>query len=226
MISEFGFSHFRSAGRRMVLAGVLLVAACTTSPSLRLVTMDALKTTVQYTIGRLDKMWVAPSNAMIMINRKLGREEEQLIGLRNDTTMEGDNFMWLRTMGSQGFGTGRFQLESLLKDFGEVPTPFSSVSNKNLRNSEDSLGAYFWNEYRTGVNTICVLAFRRLSGGARVLPGRASNMEVLMRNCVQGTVDDALAPIRDGQIGFGVITMPSDRQGGNRMLSPLAAPRQ
>tara|TARA_R110000868_G_scaffold221493_1_gene473097 strand:+ start:21971 stop:22546 length:576 start_codon:yes stop_codon:yes gene_type:complete len=191
-----------------------------------MVTMDALQSTVQYTIGRLDKMWVAPGNAMIMINRKLGQEEEQLIGLRNDTTLEGDNFMWLRTKGANGFGTGRFQLENLVKDFGEVPSPFTSVSNQNLQNGQDQLGPYFWKEYRTGTQTICVLAFRRLSGGARVLPGRASNMEVLMRNCVYGTVEEALSPIRDGQIGFGVITTPAERQGGNRMLSPLAAPRQ
>ncbi|MBT9385024.1 hypothetical protein KM176_14225 [Pseudooceanicola sp. CBS1P-1] len=212
--------------KNLALAATLLVAACT-APGLMPFERQAIQDTVQYRIGSLKQMWVAPKPTLIMVQRDLGRDREQLIGLQNETTLPGDNFLWVRARASNGLSSvGRFTLAGLTERFGSVPAPFKKLDEQNLNSAEDSLGSYFWQEYRTGVSTVCVLAFRRTTSGARELPGNAADLEMLMRNCVNGTVQEALAPIRDTQISFGVISSPSAPQGGNRMLSPLAAPLQ
>ncbi len=161
-----------------------------------------------------------------MVQRKVGGASEQMIGLENSTTLEGDNLLLLIARVPEGLSAGRFTLDRLLDRVGGPPSPFTRVNDNSLRSATDGVGTYFWLEYSAGSQVNCVLAFRRMQGNSRVLPRGTNAMEVLLRNCVIGTVDEALAPIREPQISLGAIANTSAPNGGNRMLSPLAAPLQ
>ena len=209
---------------RMALVAMLGVAACATAPVLGSLGLDVLQSSQQFVTTRLDQSWAAPRGALIAIQRSLGVEQEQIIGLVNDTTIDGDNFLWLRARVPDGRAAGRFNLNDFLSRTEGVPVPFSAVSDQDLRQGTDTLGTYFYLEYRTGGQTNCVLAFRRIDGASRLLPRGTNVLEVMLRNCVQGSIDVALAPITDRQIGVGAVAGVQTAAGGTRMLSPLAAP--
>ncbi|WP_018304770.1 hypothetical protein [Wenxinia marina] len=173
---------------------------------------------------RLSLAWAAPRGALIAIQRSLGTEQEQLIGLVNDTTLEGDNILWLRARVPDGRSPGAFRLDDFLSRTEGVPSPFANVSDDDLRRATDTLGTYFYLVYQTGGQTNCVLAFRRIDGAERLLPRGTNIMEVMLRNCVLGPVEQALLPITDRQIGVSAVAAVQTGEGGNRMLSPLAAP--
>lgn len=158
------------------------------------------------------------------IDRQLGPESEQIIGLVNDTTLAGDNFLWMRARATDRNAPGRFKLDDFVARVGGVPAPFKGLSDGDLHSATDTLGAYFWLEYRAGAETNCVLAIRRIDASHRLLPQGTSLLEVMLRNCIRGSIEDALNPIRDSQIGVGAVGSTQLAKGGTRMLSPLAAP--
>jgi hypothetical protein len=208
----------------VLFPAIMAVAACTGSPFVQTLGLDTLQMSRQFVVQRLDRSWAAPQGSMINITRSLGTEAEQIIGLVNETTIKGDNLLWLRARVPDGANPGRFNLEDFLSRTEGVPVPFSRVSDANLRQGTDSLGTYFYLEWRSGSSTNCVLAFRRIAGAARILPRGTNVLEVMLRNCVQGPIADALAPIQDRQIGFSATAGTQYVTGGDRMLSPLAAP--
>jgi len=202
--------------RRGALIFALALAACTTAPSLGSFGADVSRNSIQYSLGRLNQTWTTAPTALVMIQRAQPGEGIQIIGLENATTLEGDNFLWLRAHG--GRASGRFDLENTLQRVGGVPTPFRTLDNRNLRTGSDGLGDYFWQEWRSGAATNCVIALRRLESGARALPRGTRSLEVFLRNCVDGPIEQALAPILADQISLGAAA-------GSRVVSPLAAPR-
>ncbi len=220
------FELARKSLKKLSFCMLFGLAACTAAPSIWNIGADALKSATQYSLGRLDQLWATPSSALIMVDRRVAGAYEQMIGLENSTTLEGDNMLLLIARVPDGLATGRFTLDRLLDRVGGPPSPFRSVDDRSLRSATDGAGTYFWLQYSAGTQTNCVLAFRRMEGGARVLPRDTNAMEALLRNCVIGTVEEALAPIQDPQISLGAIANTTVRNGGNRMLSPLAAPLQ
>ncbi|MFT4854394.1 MAG: hypothetical protein ACI9YR_002795 [Bacteroidia bacterium] len=210
--------------RPALFPALMALAACTGSPFVQTQGHDMLQVTRQFVVQRLDQSWARPNGAMINITRSLGTEGEQIIGLVNETTISGDNFLWLRARVPDGRDPGLFDLEEFLSRTEGVPVPFSQVSNANLRQDTDSLGNYFYLEWRSGSSTNCVLAFRRIAGAARILPSGTNVLEVMLRNCVQGPIADALAPIQDGEIGFSATAGTQYDAGSGLMLSTLAAP--
>ncbi len=60
---------------------------------------------------------------------------------------------------------------------------------------------------------------RRLSVGARPLPRGTQALDVMMRNCVNGTVQEALAPMSERALAV------TGAVGASQTLSPYAAPR-
>lgn len=210
--------------RRLWLLALLGLAACTTAPGLFAVGTDVMRHVTQYSLGRLDRLWAAPPAPLVMIQRQIGSESQQLIALENTTTLEGDNFLLLIARLPDGRNAGRFILKDFIARVGGAPYPFRTVSESSLRSAEDSAGSYFWLQYNAGAQTSCVLAFRRLEGSARVLPSGTNVMEALLRNCVVGTVEEALLPILGTQISVGTVATATSRTGDSRMLSPLAAP--
>lgn len=202
---------------------VAILAACAVAgPRLPI---DVLEKTAQFAPTANNQVWALPQGRIIALERNLAPEYEQKIALRNATTLDGDNFLWLRARVPSGYPVGQFRLVDFLERAGEVPSPFTTISDNDLRTGQDALGTYFYLIHRTGGETNCVLAFRRIESGLRVMPRGTSVMEVLLRNCVRGSPEDALGPITASQIGFPGTTVAVNAQtGSNRNISPLAAP--
>jgi hypothetical protein len=203
---------------------LVLAAACQPIAPSSYLSIEVLQRTTEYVLQRLDRAWASPTGSLIALQRPVGSEFEQVIGLVNDTTLPGDNQLWLRARVPDGQAAGRFRLEEFLGRIGTIPPPFTEVSDRDLRSATDSLGTYFYLIYRTGGEVNCVLAFRRIDGARRLLPPGTSVMEAMLRNCVPGPIENALLPITDRQIGVAAVAAATP-DGGNRMLSPLAAPQ-
>jgi len=214
----------RSARGWVAMIVLVLAAGCQPISPNSLLPIEVLQRTTEYVLQRLDRAWAAPSGSLIALQRPVGNEFEQVIGLVNDTTLPGDNQLWLRARVPDGYSAGRFRLDEFLGRIGTIPPPFTEVSDRDLRSANDSLGTYFYLVYRTGGEVNCVLAFRRIDGARRLLPQGTSVMEAMLRNCVPGPIETALLPITDRQIGVAAVAAATP-DGGNRMLSPLAAPQ-
>jgi hypothetical protein len=123
--------------------------------------------------------------------------------------------------GSTGQVSKGLDLKKLFARFGDLPTPFTRIDSGSLRSASDGQGTYSWQEYSAGPNTTCVFAVRRLGSGARSVPAGTRVLDLVLRNCVNGTATDALAPILDNQVSrndtFGT-TSPA-------AMSRLAGPR-
>ncbi|WP_323005419.1 hypothetical protein [Pseudorhodobacter sp.] len=182
--------------------------------------VPAPRSSVPHVAVSTSAYWVREPLALVGIQRDLGREDEQILGLVNDTTLKGDNFLLMLAGSQGGADLPAFQLKSFVERVGGAPSPFSRVSDSDLRSGSDALGTYFWLEYRSGAQTNCVLAIRRLGLGSRILPARAKSLDVMLRNCVLGPIELALAPILADRIGSSVGGNPS----GPRLMSPLAGP--
>ncbi|MGZ9809910.1 hypothetical protein ACXN5S_05550 [Pseudoroseicyclus sp. H15] len=214
-----------SRARRWPVLGLFVaLAACAAAIPVTRLSLPVAEKTVQFQHTPLDTAWVTPAGMSIVIDRTLGIEREQKIGLVNDTVLQGDNYLWLRARVPEGYPAGNLRLADFMSRVGEVPYPFTRVSDDNLRSRNDSLGQYFYLTEEPMGEVNCVLAFRRIDNASRLLPRGTSTLELLLRNCVRGSVDQALRPITDEQIGTAAVAGISPAQGGNRMLSPLAAP--
>lgn len=200
------------------------LAGCDTPVEPPRLSAAALQATVEYQLQRLSALWVSPVGAMVALQRQIGSEAEQIIGLPNDTTLLGDNLIWLRARVPEGHRVSTFQLDDLLSRFGRPTYPFERISDNDLRTGRDSLGTYFFHVWRSGAATNCVFAFRRIAGNQRLMPSRTTSLEVVLRNCVDAEPDVALLPILDRQLAIGTAGAAVTPQGGTRTLSPLAAP--
>ena len=172
----------------------------------------------------LKMAWTAQADALVLVARETRRVREQIIGLTNATTLPGDNFMVLAAYGSPAHVPQTFTLERALERAGGVPPPFESLGDASLNQSRDRLGAYFWKEYDDRRGTNCVLALRRLEFGARILPANTAAMEVVLRNCVNGPTEEALAPLRPEQLSVNLASASINGGVRPRVRNPLAAP--
>ncbi|MFD1913074.1 hypothetical protein [Halodurantibacterium flavum] len=179
--------------------------------------------TQQYVVVPEARSWVRAPESLITIERVVGADGEQRIALENNTSLRGDNFLWLRAR-APGRSTAPLRLSEFLERTGGAPYPFTQIRDGDLSSGEDSLGPYVWAEQRSGVNTICVLGLRRITQAGRVMPQGTTVIDVMMRNCVEGTPAQALAPLRDERLAYFPATSGNLRASGNRNLSPLAAP--
>lgn len=170
-------------------------------------------------------IWTDEPLSLIGLQRELPGESEQIVALSNDTATRGDNFLLLVARHRNKAIVPTFQLAEFMKRAGGAPHPFASMSDRDLRSGTDRLGNYFWLEYRSGGATNCVLAIRRVGVEARILPRNSSAMDVMLRNCVSGSIELALEPIRDTHMGSMPIGsgLPAGAS-ASRMMSPLAGP--
>lgn len=170
-------------------------------------------------------IWTDEPLSLIGLQRELPGESEQIVALSNDTSTRGDNFLLLVARHRNKAAVPTFQLAEFVKRAGGTPHPFGSMTDRDLRSGTDRLGDYFWLEYRSGGATNCVLAIRRVGSDARILPRNSNAMDVMLRNCVAGSIELALEPIRDTHLGS--VSVGSGLPGGfsaSRMMSPLAGP--
>ena len=165
--------------------------------------------------------WANPEGIMMVRQRGLLNGSEQQIALANSLPVLGDNLLILRSRNA-GLGRGRLQFEELMQRIGGAPAPFEAVKAGDLQLSEDSLGPYLWTQKLIGSDATCVLAIRRLSSDMREMPGEATVLDLVLRNCAMGTADEVLAPILDASVATPI--RGGSSAGVTRMLSPLAAP--
>lgn len=213
----------QSASGLAAMLALGLVAACDGLPPKLPNRLEVNEETVPYKTIPLSQVWVSVPGALVASSRGLNASIEQRVGLANPTAIQGDNYMLLLARGRSGISAGRFQFEEFLNRVGELPTPFTKVTPGDLKVGEDSLGDYFWAEYRTGVNTMCVLGLRRLDTMVRQMPRNYEVIDIMLRNCVNGTVEDALKPISAEYLA-GTAATASGPSNNSRMISPLAAP--
>lgn len=203
-----------------LVGGVFLLAACG-GPFAGLKGLENNASRNEWMAVPLHNAWIYAPNARLLVMRNHGHAAEQKIGLSNQTSLLQDNFIYLRTIPRQSPGV--MQLRTILEQSGGLPSPFTESDLQVMRAAEDSAGALIWAEWTNGAGTTCVLAMRRLTVTQRVLPQGTGALDVLMRNCVRGTTQQALAPVGPEH----VVTPASARltQGTpQRSLSPLAAP--
>lgn len=165
--------------------------------------------------------WAAAPGLISAYRRPIFNGYEQRLNLVNPSYMPGDNQMVIRVRDNISVDT-RLVFEEFTKWTGGLPQPFVNLSSGELIRGEDDLGPYFYAEHRAGVDTICVFGMRRLTGSDREIPAGGNVMDVLLRNCLRGSTEQALAPMLAGSLGYGPGTI--GRDGRSRMISPLAGP--
>lgn len=221
------------AGLLASLAAVSVAAGCSQSGGDRTATglnrffgsesnpgMETLENTVQYAVVPATRSMVSAPSALVVFERNLGGAIEQRIVLPNDTTVSGDNVLHVRAQTSDSARLGEFSFDEISVRFGGMPAPFERLQSSGLSSGSDGLGSYVYSTESVGQGTVCVLVMRRLGVGARPLPRGTRALDVVMRNCVNGTVQDALAPMGERALG-----VSGAEQSGIFTLSPHAAPQ-
>jgi hypothetical protein len=219
-------ASLRAVRRRSVAVGLGLLAlsACGSPPPKLAPTLVQTEQFSQYRTIPSNRAWVNMPTALLVTERGLRDSMEQRIGLPNATTAQGDNFAILRARRPQGSDRGRLAYHEFLRRVGALPPPFTDTVSGDMKAGEDAIGTYLWAEKRTGSGTICVLAMRRMTYSMRQLPSDYSVLDVMVRNCVDGPLEEALLPITGAYAGFGYGVSNGIPDGKSRMLSSLAGP--
>ncbi|ETW10661.1 hypothetical protein ATO8_21091 [Roseivivax marinus] len=166
--------------------------------------------------------WVTADDAELVLEKALGPVREQRILLTNRTALPGENMIILRAHGKELATMGRFQPLSLISSEG-TPFPFERFNQVSFRTVEDELGTMNYAVWTNQAQLNCVLVFRRLDAATRTVPVGFAVIDMMMRNCILGTVEEALKPARPHAIGYAATAQGSD--GRPEMLSPLAGPQ-
>lgn len=206
----------------MVLLVPLVLSACALLQPLNLPMTVAESEERTVTVAVPDAhAWINPPGVLLVAQRGLVNGSEQRIALKNATTLGGENQAILRTRNTYGLQT-RLRFEEIMVRVGGAPFPFEDVEAGELMEGEDAMGAYFWAERRFGADTLCVLALRRIAAGARQLPDNANFMDIVLRNCIRGSAEEALIPILASSVSTAPTVAPAP--GRTRLISPLAGP--
>lgn len=186
--------------------------------SQRAPSLEALEATSEYVLVPTTRSMVAAPDALLIFERTLGGAVEQRIILPNETAVTGDNVIHIRAQTSGSADLNRFNFAEIETRFGGLPPPFQALRENGLSTGSDSLGNYVYARETVGAGTTCVLVIRRMGLGARPLPRGTHALDVMMRNCVNGSVQQALAPAGERTLAVG------GTAGAINSLSPYAAP--
>lgn len=196
--------------------GLYRVAGSQRAPS-----MELLEQTAEFAVVPASRAMVHAPDALLVLERTLGAAVEQRIVLPNTTALRGDNVIHIRAQTGGSARLTEFNFSELTTRFGGLPAPFQRLTDGMLQSGEDTLGSFVYGRETVGANTLCVLVLRRLTVGARPLPRGTQALDVMMRNCVDGSLEQALAPISERSLG-----VSGSAQGAVYTLSPHAAPRR
>lgn len=184
-------------------------------------TMESYEQASEYGVVAASRAMVHAPQALLVLERRLGRALEQRIVLPNATSVRGDNIMHLRAQTDTSARAQEFSFDEVAARFGGIPHPFERASPGGLLSGTDALGSFAYARQEIGTETVCVLVLRRLTGASRPMPRGVHALDMIMRNCVVGTVEQALAPM--GDRAMAVSAAP---QGTVYTLSPFAAPQR
>ncbi|SFD84329.1 hypothetical protein [Roseivivax sediminis] len=202
------------------LSSLGALAACDTFP-LTTTEFDAALARESYVQQSAADAWVATEGTELVLEKALGPVREQRILLQNRTFLRGENVIVLRTRGEELSTIGRFRPLDLLPPDG-TPYPFDPFEDLSFRTEEDALGMMNWAVWTNQAGLTCILAFRRLDAASRTVPHGAAVMDMMVRNCINGTAEEALLPARPDISGYSATGSGPD--GAPQMLSPLAGP--
>ncbi len=207
-------------GKLLMFLGLVALPACNAT----LITQAELQEGVEraeWVIVDAENAWANLPGATMVLERRFADVVEQRVSLPNDTVISGDNFAHLRAVPrSDGH---IFDLERALVQVGGLPSPFARDDLDVMRSREDAAGALAWTEWTDGAGTTCVLALRRLTPGARVMPAQARALDMVLRNCSTDGPEAALAPAGPQAVTFSA-PHGAAQGAGVLTLSPLAAP--
>ncbi|SCY16240.1 hypothetical protein SAMN05660710_00880 [Paracoccus tibetensis] len=205
----------------LVLSCAAALAACAVTPQSLLTSSAALREQTPFTPISVSQSWINAPDIVMVMQRGLRGESEQRVAMANRAGGTGENVVIMRAQAHHG-RAGRFDYDEFVRWAGGTPAPFRGVTSGDLLSAEDEAGIYFWAEERGGADVVCVLGVRRLTSAQRLLPAGATTLDILMRNCVRGESQDALAPLLAGSVSAS--PMPGVSAGASRNISPLAAP--
>jgi hypothetical protein len=158
----------------------------------------------EYRVVPSSRAYINVPNALLVMERDLNGATEQRVTLPNATSLSGENTILLRAQTNRTASRTRLVLSDVLLQFGGTPPPFSNITDSALTARSDQYGDITYTSLRPGGDITCVLAFRRSQTGARALPRGASALDLMMRNCVSGALEQALAPLGPAAFGLGV----------------------
>jgi|GEM_PF-763287 len=166
--------------------------------------------------------WASVPGQTTVMQRFIGNDVEQIIALPNATSIQGDNRMIMRASRRGKEGAGRLRVEALRARIGGFPEPFAAIKPGDMISEDDDLGSF---SYATTVygQITCVLALRKVNAEQRPIPARRNAVDAVLRNCVVGSAEEALTPIRSASFGYAGFA-GSSASSGTRLLSPLSAP--
>lgn len=191
------------------LAILLVSAAVLTACGIRLPgnnesPTELAEAVTEFRVVPASRAFISIPQALVVMERDLGGAVEQRATLPNETTLAGENMIMLRAQQANFARGTRFVLSEQLAQFGGAPSPFSAVSEGALTATSDSFGDITYTAIRPGGDVVCVLAFRRTQTGSRALPSGSRALDIMLRNCVSGSVEKALAPIGASAFGLGL----------------------
>ncbi|MBR3372038.1 MAG: hypothetical protein IKG52_15550 [Rhodobacteraceae bacterium] len=206
---ELTSAFFRGAARVRIL-GLLGIAALGVSACDGgfLASLDGSSPTelaeavTEFRVVPTSRALINVPNALIVLERDLDGALEQRITLPNSTSLQGENTIILRAQTALTASRSRLVLEDVLRQFGGAPAPFGAVTDSGLTAVSDQYGDITYTSRAPGGDVTCVLAFRRSQIGARALPRGASALDIMLRNCISGPTERALAPIGQGAFGL------------------------
>lgn len=202
-------------------AGTIVLSSCALGPAGQFLTQAQVEERIPLHQVPVAQAWINAPEAQLVLQRELGFGSEQRISLQNRTLVPEDNLIVLRTR--SGISAGRsLRFEEFMRRVGEIPFPFGNVTSGELISASDELGSYLWTEEQIGAGTVCVFGIRRLNSSMRQIPAGDAAMDVMLRNCVVGTADEALQPLLAASVGSPSIAQTGTDQ--SRLISPLAGP--
>ncbi len=189
--------------------GIVLIAAVLTAcqmgiPSQSSSPTELAEALTEYRVVPSSRAFINIPQALVVLERDLGSATEQRVTLPNSTSLSGENVILLRAQTTRSASASRLVLNDVLAQFGGTPSPFTTVSDSALTARSDQFGDITYTVLRPGGDITCVLAFRRAQMGGRALPRGSSALDMMMRNCVSGGLDQALQPLGDSAFGLGV----------------------
>lgn len=157
----------------------------------------------EFRVVPASRAFINVPNALVVLERNLDGAIEQRITLPNRTSLSGENVILLRAQTARTASSTRLVLSDVLLQFGGAPAPFSGIGDSSLTATSDQYGDITYTTLRPGGDLVCTLGFRRTQIGGRALPVGATALDIMMRNCVSGALETALAPIGAGAFGLG-----------------------
>lgn len=207
--SGHGASGRGAIGTLCAVAALVLAAACDAPGVKRNFGLpandriEAAEATSEYRVTGAARALVNAPHALLVLERDLGSSHEQRITLPNATSFQGENVLMLRAQTASSASRTSLSLAEMLPRFGGAPAPFNNITDADLMVSEDRYGSFVYTSRRMAEGQVCVLAMRRADTGARPLPRGSTALDMMLRNCVHGSVAQALAPIGESAFGLG-----------------------